>query len=129
MKIVFLIIMKHIFFILVTFILLLSCSPKTVVQQQQGIKAKIIRITCASAVIQILDKNYYSLAEDWTEKGTENTIPNAVSVSNKCDIPQNLKNGDEFYFELASKENTNQLCIVCKMMDYPPKKSIYIKVK
>ncbi len=112
--------------------LLFSCNHQKEIQinyDAQYIKAKLIRQSCASTVIQILDKNYYTLGENWTEMGTNKVVENAVAVANKCDMPETIKVNDEFYFKIVPKESTNQECIVCMMMDYPPNKSIYIKVK
>lgn len=119
------------FLIPITF-LLLSCTHQKQVLETNGtqyIKAKLIRQSCASTVIQILDKNYFSLGENWTEMGTNKVVENAVAVANKCDMPETIKVNDEFYFKVVPKESTSQECIVCMMMDYPPNKSIYIKVK
>ncbi len=94
----------------------------------QRIKAKVIRITCATTVIQILDTAYYNLGETWTINGTSTTHEHVVVVSNKCEFPANLSEGNTFYFKPISEAEANNNCAVCMMYDYPPTKSIFIKV-
>lgn len=92
------------------------------------IKAKLIRITCASIVIQIQDSNFYYLGEQWSDIFSPLTvmIDNAVRVSNLCEFPTNVINtGDIFYFQIAS--NPRNDCIVCAMYDAPPHKQVAVK--
>ena len=49
-------------------------------------KAKVIRITCATTVIQVLDPAHYNLGETWTIEGTSNTYEHVAVVSNKCEF-------------------------------------------
>jgi hypothetical protein len=88
------------------------------------LEGKIIRITCATTVIQVL--NVDTLGEDnWKDGSTEgNTFNNVFSVANKCDIPATIKTGDVLTFQLG--EPVKQDCIVCMMYDNPPKISLGI---
>ena len=83
------------------------------------IQGKIVRITCATTVIQVL--NVDTLGEDnWKDGSTEgNTFNNVFSVANKCDIPASMKTGDVLTFEIG--EPSKHDCIVCMMYDNPPK--------
>lgn len=121
--------MKIVIFSIITF--LVSCTPKNTmlqVSKNEYLKGKMIRLSCASAVIQIIDDKQ-NIGEEWTEMGTERKISNAVNVLNKCELPASLKAGDEFYFKIINESEAKQNCIACMMMDYPPQKRIYIKVK
>lgn len=94
----------------------------------QRIKAKVLRITCATTVIEILDANYYNLGETWNVNGTSTTHEHAVVVQNKCEFPTNLTEGSEFYFKQITEAEANNNCVVCMMYDYPPSKNIFLKV-
>lgn len=94
----------------------------------QRIKAKVIRITCASTVIQVLDSAYYNLGETWTMQGTSNTYEHVAVVSNKCELPSTLKEGDVFFFKIINESEAKNDCVVCMMYDFPPSKGIYLKV-
>lgn len=109
-----------------------SCSSRNTAistSEKELIKAKIVRLSCASTVIQIIDESYTYLGQTWTEMGTNKKVANAVNVINKCDVPKYFKEGDLFYFRLIDKSEASQQCIACTMMDFPPEKSIYIRVK
>jgi len=92
------------------------------------IKAKVIRITCASTVIEILDAAHYNLGVSWTMEGTTNSYEHVAVVANKCEFPSNLKEGDSFYFQVINESEASNDCAVCMMYDYPPNKSIFLKV-
>ena len=103
--------MKNLFIILIA-LLTASCIqlPNTGTDNStQRIKAKVIRITCATTVIQVLDPAHYNLGETWTIEGTSNTYEHVAVVSNKCEFPSSLKDGDEFYFKSVK---TTQATIV-----------------
>lgn len=86
------------------------------------LKGKVIRISCASYVIQVLNND--SIGEDQWE-GEQGTYDNVFSVSNKCMIPASYKTGDIIYFEIDKPEQSD--CIVCMMYDAPPKTQFKIK--
>lgn len=94
----------------------------------QRIKAKVIRVTCATTVIQILDQNYYTLGETWTENGTSAIYEHVAVVSNKCEFPASLAAGSEFYFKQISESEAQNDCAVCMLYDFPPAKGIFLKV-
>ena len=95
----------------------LQCDKKKT--PENCIRGKIVRITCATTVIEVL--NVDTLGEDnWKDGSAEGrTFNNVFSVANKCDIPASIKTGDELTFQLG--ESGKQDCIVCMMYDSPPK--------
>lgn len=102
--------------------------PNSGVNNNQRINAKVIRITCATIVIQILDNAYYHLGETWTMEGTSNTYEHVAVVSNKCEMPESLKEGDTFFFKVINESDAKNDCAVCMMYDYPPSRGIFLKV-
>ena len=115
--------MKKLFF-------LLAFAPLVAFQCNKGImecfKGKVIRISCASYVIQVLDND--SLGEDqWklTKDGIDVFYDNVFTASNKCKIPSSYNAGDIIYFTIdKSKPND---CVVCMMYDAPPKTQYEVK--
>ena len=109
--------LMNIFWISILPIASLQCDKKKT--QGQCLQGKIVRITCATTVIQVL--NVDTLGEDNWKDGSEegNTFNNVFSVANKCDIPASMKTGDVLTFEIG--EPIKQDCIVCMMYDSPPK--------
>lgn len=91
-------------------------------------KGKVVRITCASYVIQVLSADIGD--DQWTDSmGTgQNTYDNVFQVSNKCDIPDTFKSGDTLYFDLNNPDPPNRNnCVVCMMYDAPPQAKFRIK--
>ena len=92
----------------------------------QCLKGKVIRITCASYVIQVLNND--SIGDDgWKDsmQGEQNTYDNVFNVSNKCKIPATHKVGDIIYFQIDKPEPSD--CIVCMMYDAPPKTQYQVR--
>ncbi len=94
-----------------------QCDQKRVADT--CIQGRIVRITCATTVIQVL--NVDTLGEDnWSDGSLEGKkYDNVFSVANKCDIPATIKTGDELTFRLG--DSITEDCIVCMMYDNPPK--------
>jgi hypothetical protein len=62
----------------------------------------------------------------WTDESKGKTFTNAFGLSNPCDLPSTINEGDEFYFTIDSAK-TKQ-CAVC-MAYYPtPPRKLTIKV-
>ncbi len=116
--------------VILAILLTAACThPCKEVNANKRIKAKIVRITCASTVIQVLDSSYFYLGETWTMKGEpDTTYQHIAKVLNKCDMPDNLKEEEEFYFRIIPKSEANNNCIVCELYDFPPDKGLYIEV-
>ncbi|MBZ4190107.1 hypothetical protein [Niabella beijingensis] len=63
----------------------------------------------------------------WTNPQTNKTYWKAFGISNPCNFPSNIKEGDTFYFEIVPADK-EQKCAVC-MAYYPtPGKKLNIKV-
>ena len=123
--------MRNLLFILMS-VVIFSCNklPSNGNGNNDGakIKGKVIRITCASTTIQILDSAFYNLGETWTMNGTSNTYEHIATVANKCEFPDALHEGDIFNFKIINEADANNNCAVCAMYDYPPSKSVFLKV-
>lgn len=62
----------------------------------------------------------------WTNPQTQQSYTNAFGLVSACDFPSDLKEGDEFYFELDNNEPKQ--CAIC-MAYYPvPEKKLNIKI-
>lgn len=114
--------------VIILSVLLFGCNPLSNGGSSTGpkIKAKVIRITCASTAIQILDASSYSLGDTWVNGN--DTVEHAAYVINKCEFPDNLTVGSEFYFRVITASQARNDCAVCMMYDFPPSKGIYLKV-
>ncbi len=92
------------------------------------LKGKVVRITCASTVIQALNDN--SMGEDgWVNyigNGTT-TYDNVFKVSNKCILSSSIKQGDIVWFALDSSVSTVGNCSLCDLGDHPPAVAYRIK--
>ena len=89
------------------------------------LQAKIIRVTCASTVMQVLNNN--SVGDDgWLDIFNNNaSYDNVFSVSNSCHIASEHKVGDVVYIKIGKPELSE--CIRCAMYDAPPKSSFDVK--
>lgn len=121
---------KLLFVVVISSLLAVGCIPNAPGGSISGtrIKAKLIRTTCASIVIQIQDSNYYYLGEQWSDISSPLTVmtEHAVAVSNTCEFPSGqISVGDLFYFDINS--NPRNDCVVCAMYDAPPTKKVAIK--
>lgn len=96
----------------------LSCKKDIT---HECLKARIIRVTCASTVIQVLSDD--SIGEDgWVDMFNNNMrYDNVFSVSNTCSIPSKYKAGNEIYITISKAAATD--CVHCALYDSPPKAS------
>lgn len=122
--------MKRVVFIALISLGLSACiPPPTGGGNPSGnrIKAKLIRVTCASKVFQILDPAHYDMGETWTDTGTPpTTYEHIAKVGNPCDFPETIAVGSEFYFKVNNNPGTD--CAVCMLWDAPPTTTINITV-
>lgn len=105
-------------------------SKTSTPQQQQGtLKARFeISALCANYTFSVIEGNIDTalVVESWVNPQTNKVYKNAFGISNPCSLPKNLKQGDEFYFEIDKTASEN--CAVC-MAYYPtPQKHLSIKV-
>jgi hypothetical protein len=114
---------KGIVFLAVLPFLAFQCKKNT---RTNCLQAKIIRVTCASTVMQVLNNN--SIGEDgWSDSIGSNgtTYDNVFSVSNKCKIASEHKVGDVVYITIDKPQPSD--CVICMMYDAPPKVSYDVK--
>jgi hypothetical protein len=100
------------------------------VPMESTFKIKILRISCASLVAQIMDEPYQKLGEEWVPYNVRMKSPYkyVVNIANKCAIPDNVKEGDMIKISLTTENEAEKTpCLTCKMMDYPPAAKINVK--
>jgi len=104
--------------------LLLGCEKNDVLDESI-LKGEVIRVTCASTVVQI--KNAEKYGEDsWINEMSTGQVKydNVFKVENICKV--NLEMGKIFQFKIISL--TQNGCIQCLLYDAPPKVSYAIEV-
>lgn len=120
--------------LIISSIILLSASGKSCKQQQQELpdgcyKGKLeIKALCMNYTISIQSKKFDTsmVVANWTDESTGKSYQNVFELGSKCNFPDSLKQGDEFYFTIDSTPVKN--CAVC-MAYYPtPPKKLSIKV-
>jgi len=87
-------------------------------KHDEYLKGKVIRISCASYVVQVLNND--SIGEDgWKDQSNNNTqYDNVFNASNTCKLPAGIKAGSAIRFKISpSKANE---CVMCMMYDAPP---------
>lgn len=82
------------------------------------IQGKIIRISCASYVVQVLNRDTIGVDGWKTGPDTTRTYDNVFDVANKCKLPAGLKAGDTIYFNIRPAQGSD--CVSCMMFDAPP---------
>lgn len=82
------------------------------------VQGKVLRISCASYVVQALNRD--TLGEDgWKTPGDTTTLyDNVFDVANKCKLPGDIKAGDTIYFTVHPVQPSD--CVSCMMFDAPP---------
>jgi hypothetical protein len=93
-------------------------------------KVKVLRISCASLVVQLLDAAYYSYGEEWAPYNVrmKEAYKNVVTIANKCVVPDDIQENDILQIKLIAEAESNQKrCVACMLMDYPPSKKVTVK--
>jgi hypothetical protein len=109
---------------------LITDEPKQGATDFPVLTLKVLRISCASFVAQILSSEHKKLGEDWVPFNVRMKEPykNVVNIINQCQLPvEKLKEGDEFTAVLLDDKTARNDCVVCMMADYPPTKTIMVK--
>jgi hypothetical protein len=90
------------------------------------IEGKVIRLSCASFVVQLLNNN--DIGEDgWKDMLDNNKEYNdVIAASNKCEIPNSIQKDAVIRFKLEAPKPHND-CVICLMYDGPPQKAFEIK--
>lgn len=88
------------------------------------IKGRVVRISCASFVVQVLNKD--SVGEyGWKDVNGHTVYNNVFRVANGCKIGKWSK-WEELYFSIRDSAVGDD-CITCKMYDAPPGKSYFVE--
>jgi hypothetical protein len=95
-----------------------QCGVNKKQPSKDCVQGKVIRISCASYVVQALNKD--TVGEDGWKNGadTTRTYDNVFDVANKCTLPADIKAGDTLYFTIHSAQPSD--CVSCMMFDAPP---------
>lgn len=111
--------------LILTFHILLSGCEKNDILDDLVLKGKVIRVTCASTVVQITNSQKYG-ENGWinVESSAGTQYDHVFVVENICKL--NLENGKTFQFKIINiKEND---CVQCLLYDAPPKISYAIEL-
>lgn len=87
-----------------------------------------IKALCMNYTISIQSKGFDTsmVVANWTDESTGKAYKNVFGLGSRCNFPDSLKAGDEFYFMIDTTSVQN--CMVC-MAYYPtPAKKLSIKV-
>lgn len=110
-------------YLLVLFVLpffAFNCSKKKI----KCIKAKVIRVSCASFVVQVLNKDSVG-SYGRKDVGGHGVYNNVLNIKNSCEIGK-WSRGEEMYFTIQDTLKPND-CITCMMFDAPPAKSYMVE--
>ena len=88
------------------------------------LKGKIIRISCASYVLQVMNKQHIG-DYGWKDEQGGKIYDNVINISNPCEIGK-WQQGEDIFFSIKEK-NTKNDCITCMMYDAPPKTSLQVE--
>ncbi len=104
-----------------------DCNQKK--NESSLLKGKLeIKALCLNYTIRLVEGNVDTskIVANWTDETTGKSYKNVFGLGNACDFPSTIKEGDEFYFIVATEKEKN--CAVC-MAYYPtPRKKLIIKV-
>ena len=119
---------QFIFLVLVSTSLISAgdCSKKKSVPHRGRLEIKAI---CMNYTVSFLSDppDTALVAASWTDENTGKSYKNVFKLGSPCNFPENIKAGDEFYFEIDSTKPEKN-CMVC-MAYYPvPPKTLSIKV-
>lgn len=97
---------------------------KCIKTEDRCIHAKVLRISCASFVVQVLNKDSVG-SYGWRDVGGHGVYNNVINISNSCKIGKWSK-GEEMYFTIQDTLRASD-CIVCMMYDAPPRNSYMVE--
>ncbi len=108
--------------------LLLLCVPFFAFvcgkKEDNCIRAKIIRISCASFVVQVMNKDSVG-SYGWKDVGGHGIYNNVLNIKNSCKIGK-WSRGEEMYFTIRDTLKAND-CVICMMYDAPPGKGFAVE--
>jgi len=93
--------------------------------QDTFLEGKVVRITCASFVIQVLNND--TVGEDgWKDIMNNNAVyDNVFTAGNACTIPSEIKAGNIIRFKIDPSAKDG--CVACMLYDGAPKARFAIK--
>ncbi|MAD13235.1 MAG: hypothetical protein CMC04_11055 [Flavobacteriaceae bacterium] len=121
------------FLIILTLTTLSTCKEEineTPCSEEYPYKAKLaIKGICFNYVIELVDGGPISdLVEyEWTDEMSGKVYNNVFRLSNYCNFPPDIEEGEEFYFDIVNVP-TDNLCMVCMAYRPTPEKAIDINV-
>jgi hypothetical protein len=122
-------------FLLVSFILLVTkenCKQKKTnitISATNCYKGKLeVKGGCMNYTISVVNSNIDTslIVANWTDENTGKSYKNAFALGSRCNFPDTINVGDEFYFSIDS--TTVQNCAVCLIYYPTPPKKLSIKV-
>ena len=116
----------------VIFITLLAVSENTCKNKKEKAncyKGRLeIKANCMNYTVAVTEGNIDTslVQSSWTDETTGINYKNVFELGSKCDFPNTIDQGDEFYFVIDTAVNRD--CAIC-MMYYPvPAKKLSIRV-
>jgi len=106
-----------------------QCKKEAVTAKTACYKGRLeIKGTCMNYTIKVLEGNISEdrIEKKWKNPSTGNEHTNVFRLESICNFPTNLKEGDEFYFELEN--NPSIECFRCLAFYPTPEKGMSIKV-
>lgn len=122
-------------FLLASFILLVAkenCNQKktsSAASTTNCYKGRLeVKGGCMNYTLSILSQNIDTslVVSNWTDENTGKSYKNAFALGSRCNFPDTINAGDEFYFSIDS--TTVQNCAVCLMYYPTPSKKLSIKI-
>lgn len=106
-----------------------KCSNKKTDLPPGCYKGKLeVKAACMNYTISVTGGKMDTsrIESSWTDETTGKTYKNVFALGSRCNFPSEIKEGDEFYFNIDSTTVMN--CAVC-MIYYPvPQRHLSIKV-
>ncbi len=123
--------MKNLLFFAITIgFLFTSCNRTHFVPIKEVYKARFeIAGICSNYTFTLLhgELDLSLIEKEWINPQTGKTYAYAFGIINPCQLPTNLKQGDEFYFTLLKPEDIRS-CMVCEAYYPTPEKKLAIRV-
>lgn len=118
--------------LILSFLFFVSASTKSCKEQTLPngcYKGRLeVKAECMNYTISMQSNNFDAsmVVANWTDENTGKTYKNVFGLGSRCNFPDSIKAGDEFYFTIDS--STVQNCMVCLIYYPTPAKKLSIKV-
>ena len=123
--------MKKVFFYLLAVTVTVSCYKSETSAKEKKYRARFeIYGICNNSTFSVIagDIDPGMVEPKWTDPQTVKTYTNAFAISNMCGFNANLKQGDEFNFEIVDYDKVQLPCGTCGAYYPRPSKILSIKV-